>query len=76
MDLVRVIIIEVGSTGFVLVLVLVRGRGGVKGPIVVASFIAASSFFLSALHFLYLSAAIMQKFRGEISHKIKVEHNQ
>lgn len=65
MDLVRVIIIEVGSTGFVLV--LVRGRGGVRGPTVVELFIAASPFLLSAFHFLYLSAAIMQKFRVEIS---------
>jgi hypothetical protein len=52
MDLVRVIMIEVGSAGAV---VLVR-RGGVKGIMVVASFIATfSSSFLSAFHFLYLS---------------------
>ena len=70
MDLVRVIIIEVGSTGFMLVLV---GRRGVQGPTVVESFIATSSFFLSALHFLYLSAAKMQKFPVEISHNIRVE---
>ena len=69
MDLVRVIIIEVGSTGFVLVLV---GRRGVKGPTVVEPFIAASSF-LSALHFLYLSATKMQKFPVEISHRIGEE---
>ena len=53
MDLVRVIPIEVGSASFVLVLVR---RGGVKGTTVAASFIAAPSSFLSAFHFLYLSA--------------------
>ena len=53
MDLVRVIPIEVGSASFVLVLVR---RGGVKGTMVAAPFIAAPSSFLSAFHFLYLSA--------------------